>query len=110
MQDGLNCGILQIWRIAVLAENAFDQNPHSRACRLPVLPIHGSVALQTIQQLLRNDAKLIVAHDLNRALVLGERVIEGYFLLAEPFLLPALVRRTDVFGELDQLLKDLRRR
>lgn len=57
-----------------------------------------------------DDAKLIVAHHLNRTLVLGEGVIEGDFFLAEPFLLSALVRGADVLGELNQLLNDLRRR
>ena len=53
-----------------------------------------------------NHPKVIVAHYLNCALVMRQGVIEGDFLLAKPFLLPAFVRRTDIFGELDQLLKN----
>ena len=49
LQDCLHSGVLKVRRIAVLAENAFDQNPHSRPRRLPVLPIHGNVALQAAQ-------------------------------------------------------------
>ncbi len=39
-----------------------------------------------------DNAKVVVSHDLDRALVLGQRVIEGDFLLREPFLLAPLVR------------------
>ena len=56
---------------------------------------------------MRDDTELVVAHNLDRALVLGQGVIEGDFLLAEPFLLTALVRGADIFGELNQLLDDL---
>ena len=39
-----------------------------------------------------DNGKVVVSHDLDRALVLGQRVIEGDFLLREPFLLAPLVR------------------
>ena len=42
--------------------------------------------------LMGDNAKVVVSHDLDRALVLGQRVIEGDFLLREPFLLAPLVR------------------
>ena len=45
------------------------------------------------------------AHDLDCTLVLGQGVVEGDFLLAEPFLLAALVGGTDVPGKVDQFLK-----
>ena len=44
--------------------------------RLPVLPIHGNVALQAAQLLMGDDAEVVVAHDFNRALVLRQGVIE----------------------------------
>ena len=72
-----------------------------------MLPVHRGVALEAAQQLVRDDTELVVAHNLDRALVLGQGVIEGDFLLAEPFLLTALVRGADIFGELNQLLDDL---
>ena len=46
-----------------------------------------------------DNAKVVVSHDLDRALVLGQRVIEGDFLLAEAFLLASLVRGANVLGE-----------
>ena len=49
LQHRLHSDVLQIRWIAVLAENALDQNPHARSRRLSVLPIHGSVALQAAQ-------------------------------------------------------------
>ena len=109
MQDGLNGSVLEIGRVAVLAQDALDQNPHPCARRFAVLPVHGGVALQPVQQLKGDDAKLVVPHHLDRALVLGEGVVERDFLLAEPFLLASPVRGTDVLGEPDQFLKDLRR-
>ncbi len=54
-------------------------------------------------------AQLLVAHDLHCALVLGQRVVERYFLLAQPFFLATLMRRADVLRQLDQLLDHLRR-
>lgn len=39
---------------------------------------------------------MVVAHDFDRALVLAQRVIEGDLLVTEPFLLPAVVGRTNV--------------
>ena len=110
MQDGLHSGVLKVRRVAVLTENAFHQNPHPRPGRFPVLPIHGSVVFQIAQQLVGDDEELVVAHDLDCALVLGQSVIEGDFLLAEPFLLAASVRGTYVLREVDQLLNNLRRR
>ena len=110
MQDGLHGGVLKVRRVPVLTENAFHQNPHPRPRRFPVLPIHGSVVFQIAQQLVGDDAELVVAHDLDCALVLGQSVIKGDFLLAEPFLLAASVSGTDVLGEVDQLLNNLCRR
>ena len=50
------------------------------------------------QHLVGDDAEVIVVHDLDRALVLSQGVVEGDFFLAQPFLLAALVRGTDVLG------------
>ena len=100
LQDGLHGGVLKVGRVAVLAEYVFDQNAHACPRRLPVLPVHGGITFQAAQKLMGNDAKLVVAHDLNRALVLGQGVIEGDFLLAETLLFAALVCGADVFGEL----------
>ena len=108
MQDGLHGSVLQVWRVAVLAQDALDQDPHSGARRFAVLPVHGSVAFQAVQQFMGDDAKVVVAHHLDRAGVLGQGVVEGDFLLAESFLLTALVCGADVLGEPDQFLKDLR--
>ena len=110
MENRLHGGILKVWRIAVLAENTFDQNPHACPRRLPVLPVHGRSVLQVGQQLMGDDTEVVVAHDLYSALVLGQGVIEGDFLLAESFLLAPPVRGADVPGEIDQLLNDLCRR
>ena len=57
-----------------------------------------------------DDTKLVVAHDFDRALVLGQGVVEGDFVFAEFFLLAAPVGGADVLGEPDEFLKDLRRR
>ena len=65
------------------AENALDENPHSGASRLLVLPVHGGIAFQPLKQLLGDDAKMVVAHHLDRTLILGEGVVERNFLLAE---------------------------
>ena len=86
------------------------RDPHPRSRRRSVLPIHGRVAFQFAQQLMRDDPKLVVPHQLHSALVLGQGVIERDFLLAQSFLFSAAVRGADVLRELDQLLKDLRRR
>ena len=109
MQDGLHGGILKVGRVAVLAKDALDQNSHSGTRRLSVLPVHGGVAFQAVQQFLGDDAKVVVPHHLDCALVLGQGVVEGDFLLAKPFLLTALVCGADVPGKPDQFLKDLRR-
>jgi len=105
LQDGLHGGILKVCRITVRAEDAHGQNPHARPCRLLVLPVHRSIVFQAAQQLVGDQSELVISHDLDRALVLGQGVIEGNFLLAESFLLAASVRGTDVLGELDQLLE-----
>ncbi len=87
----------------MLAEDVLDQNPHSGAYWLAVLPVHGGFSLQPVQQFMGNDAKMVVAHYLNRTLVLGQGVVEGNFLLAESFLFAALVCGADVLGEPNQL-------
>ena len=38
LQDGLHRGVLEVRRIAVLAENAFDEDPHSGSRWRPMLP------------------------------------------------------------------------
>ena len=55
-----------------------------------------------------NHAKVVVAHRLDCALVLGQGVVEGDLLLAESFFLAASVGGADVLGEPDEFLKDLR--
>ena len=57
-----------------------------------------------------DDAKVVVAHHLDRALVLGQGIVEGDFLGAESFLFAALMCGADVLGEPDQFLKNLGRR
>ena len=93
----------------MLAENALDQNTHPGARRLAVLPVHGGVALQAVQQLVGDDAQMVVPHRLDRALVLGQGVVEGDLFLAQSSLLAAPVCGADVLGKPDQFLKDLRR-
>ena len=48
----------------MFAEDALDQNLHSGARRLAVLPVHGGVAFQAVQQFIGDDAKMVVAHHL----------------------------------------------
>ena len=48
-----------------------------------------------------DNAKVVVSHDLDRALVLGQRVIEGDFLLREPFLLAPLVRGSEPVNDFE---------
>ena len=38
------------------------------------LPVHGRIALQPVQQLMGDDAKMVVPHHLDRAPVLGKGV------------------------------------
>ena len=54
-----------------------------------------------------DDAKMVVTHHLDRALILGEGVVERDFPLAGSFLLATPVCGADVLGQSDQFLKDL---
>ena len=65
----------------MLAENAFDQHPHSGPRRFPVLPIHGCAAFQAAQEFMGDDTEVVVAHHLDRTLVLGQGIVEGDLLL-----------------------------
>ena len=62
MQNSLNGGVLEVRRMAVLAEDVLDQNPQSGARRLAVLPVHGGIAFQPVQKLMGDDAKMVVPH------------------------------------------------
>ena len=110
LQDVLHRGVLQVGRIAVFAEQSLHQHPHPGARRLPVHPVDRDVALDARHKLVCNDPQRGFAHDLSRALVLGERVVERDFFVGEPRLLAARPRRPDVLGKLDQFFEHLRRR
>ena len=56
---------------------------------------------------MRNDPQRGFAHDLPRALVLGECVIKGDFLIREARFLAARSCRPDVLGKLDQFFEHL---
>jgi hypothetical protein len=50
-----------------------------------------------------------LCHHLSRALVLGQRVVEGDFFVAEASLLAACACGADVLGKLDEFFEDLSR-
>ena len=90
LQDILYGRILKIGRIAIFAKNPLHKHPHAGAGRIPVHPVHGHVALDAGHQFMRDDPQRGLAHDLARAFVLGQRVVEGDFLVAEAAFLAAL--------------------
>jgi len=72
----LDRSVLEVGRVAVFSQNPFHQDTQPRPRRLSVHPIDGKVAPQADKKLVRDDAQVLVAHDLNSALVLRESVVE----------------------------------
>ena len=55
----------------------------------------GDVALEARQQLMGDEAQLVVAHHAYSALVIGRGVVESDLVAAKPLLCPTLARGAD---------------
>ena len=73
--------ILKVGRVAIPAQNALDQHPHPGTGWLPAGPVNRHATAQAGQQLMSDQPELVVSHDLHRAFVLGQGVIESDLLL-----------------------------
>jgi hypothetical protein len=61
-----------------------------------VHPVNGDIALDDHHQLMRDHPERRFSHHLPRALVFGQRVVEGDFLASKAGLLAAGARRADI--------------
>lgn len=102
--------ILKVLGVSVLAQDTLHQDTDTGASWLALHPVDTDAFLQVGKELVGDDAELVVAHDLDRALVFGKGVVECNLVLGEPLLFPALPGRTDVLGQVDELLDYLGRR
>ena len=80
-KDGLDGGVLEIGRIAVLPQNTLHQNAHPGARAFTVRPVDRHVALQAFEQLVRDGLQGVISKDVYGAFVLRERVIESDLIL-----------------------------
>lgn len=61
------------WGIAIFREAALGERPHAGAGILPVMPIDGHIASECVEELGREDPQLLIAHDVNRALIVSKK-------------------------------------
>ena len=52
----------------MVAQDTFDQNPHSRPSALPVRPINRDVGLEATQQFMGDELEGVITHHIDGAL------------------------------------------
>lgn len=76
-QNGLDGGVLEVGRVTEAVEDAFDDDTDFRLRAFAQRPIRRDAISHLRDQFGRDDAQLLVAHDFLRAVVRGERIVEG---------------------------------
>ena len=104
MKSGLGIILLPISTIVSrpVAERSALRSPadrlDSRAC---------GIANPLMRNIKGDGAKVVVIHQLDCALILGQCIVENDFFLADPFFFATPVCGVDVPGRSDQFLEDL---
>lgn len=87
-------------------QDAFHGNTHLRAHVVTLPPIDTRTLAHRFHQFRRNDAELVIAHDLYSAFILGKRVIEASLCLAQiicGFCLKILRQRDEFLENLERV-------
>jgi hypothetical protein len=83
LEDGLGGGLLEVGWVAVLAEDAFDDDAHFGADAFFDGPVDGGVAADGFVEFVGDEGELFVSEDFDGAAVVGEGVVEGEFVFGE---------------------------
>ena len=91
MQDELGCFVLQIGWVAVFSEDAFNQNFDFGAGAFAERPVDGDAFADLGDKFGRDHFEVVFAHDLEGAVVCGERVVERDFVVVQSEIDAALI-------------------
>lgn len=78
-EDKLRGAGLLVRRVAVLAKDAFDDDPHLSAYVFTNGPVDGDAAAYRLDQLLGDQPQRVIAEHLDGAIVDLQCVVKGYF-------------------------------
>lgn len=104
-KDAANRSVLQVRRIAVLPQDAFHKKPKAGPGAVAMSPINADIGFETLQKLVGDDFKLIIAKDRNGAEVIGQRVVKSDFLRAQSGFFATAPSIAKFFCKLDKFLQ-----
>ena len=79
----MNGHVLQIWRIAIFLEDFLDLNPQFGAGAVTMHPIDRNIITNRNDKFCGNHPELIVAKQLQSAIIFRQGIIEGDFFLTQ---------------------------
>lgn len=83
-------------------EDAFYDDPDFRTRAFAQRPVNGHALAHLRDQLRRDDFEFVIAHGFHRALIRGQGIVEGDFIISQAEVLAALCGGIEFLGEADE--------